>query len=202
MSAGTTTPPKKPRDYFTWGYWFLFLIVIPIITIWMANKQTQVRLPTLNQNLAPYSIISANEVSMKWVDISTVTVNTVRNKQDMVGHYTLTAIFAQQQVHANQIGPKPIQPSLLLNTLAAAIPANSATTLGGILRAGDVVSMAAVPLSNATSSPMIVFNQLLILDVKSSGGQTVIILAIPTKKWLNYLMKTRNAIIILTRQIN
>lgn len=202
MSAGTTTPPKKPRDYFTWGYWLLFLLVIPIIAIWMANKPTQIRLPTLKRNLALYSIISANDVSMIWVDMNTVAVNTVRNKQDIVGHYTLTVIFAQQPVLANQLGPKPEQPSLILNTLAAVIPANSVTTIGGDLRAGDVVSMAAVPLSNATSSPMIVFKQLLILDVKSYGGQPVIILAIPAEEWLNYLTKTRNAIIMLTRQIN
>lgn len=202
MSAGITTPPKKPRDYFTWGYWLLFLLVIPIIAIWMAYKPMQVSLPTLNQNQASYGIISANEVSMKWVDMNTVAINTLRNKQDLVGHYTLTAVFAQQPVLANQIGPKPEQPSLILNTLAAAIPANSATTLGGNLRAGDVVSMAAVPLSNASSSPTIVFDQLLVLDVKSSGSQTIIILAIPTEQWLNYLTKTRNAIIMLARQIN
>lgn len=202
MSAGTTTPLKKPRDYFTWGYWLLFLLVIPTIAIWMANKPTQVSLPTLKQNLAAYSLISANDVSMQQVDITTVAGNTVRNQQDLVGHYTLTSVFAQQPVLTNQISPKPEQASLILNTLAAAIPATSATTLGGNLRAGELVSLAVVPLSSPTATPTIVFDQLLVLDIKSSGGQTVIILAILAAQWLNYLTKTHHAIIVLARQIN
>ena|SRR5216683_3048190 len=201
MSANPAPSPKRPRDYFPWIYWLLFLLVVPVVAIWMANKPTRVSLPLPNQNLSPYHVIMSNDVSMKWVDKNNVTVDTVHDMQNLIGHFTLTPILANQPIRENQIGPKPDPPSLILNTLAVAIPVNSATIIGGNLRAGDVVSMAVVPLSNTTSMPTIVFETILVLDVKSTGDQTVIVLAIPANRWLDYLTKIRNATVVLARQI-
>jgi hypothetical protein len=90
---------------------------------------------------------------------------------------------------------------LISNTFAVAVPANTATTLGGDLQAGDVVSMAAVPISNTASVPTIVFDTMLVLDVKSAEDEKVVILAVPVDRWLEYLTKTRNAVLVLARQV-
>jgi Flp pilus assembly protein CpaB len=204
MNAPATPPPKKPHDYFRWGYWFLFLLVVPVIAILIANKPSQVSLPVFKAGVPPYHIITSSDISMKQVDMDTVVTGTLRTIQDLVGHYTLVPVIAHQPVLANQISPQPEPLDLISNTLATAIPANSVTTFGGSLHAGDVVSLAVVPLSDTTSSispPTILFNTLLVLDVKSSGNQSVIVLAIPANQWIEYLTKTHNMTIVLARQV-
>lgn len=204
MNAPINQPPKKPHDYLSWAYWFLFLLVVPVIAILMANKPTQVSLPILKQSLPPYHIITSKEVSAKQVEMNAIVGGTVRNLQDLIGHYTLVSVAADQPVLENQLGPMPASQSLIVNTLAAAIPANGITTFGGNLRAGDVVSLAVVPLSNAASSsqkPTLLFARLLVLDVKPGGSQPVIVLAIPADQWIDYLTQTHDMTIVLARQV-
>jgi Flp pilus assembly protein CpaB len=203
MNAPAASPPKKPHDYFRWGYWFLFLLVVPVIAIVIANKPSQVSLPVFNSDLPPYHIITSDDVSMKQIDMAAVRTGVVPTKQELVGHYTLVPVNAHQPVLANQVSPQSEPLDLISNTLAVAIPANGVSTFGGSLHAGEVVSLAVVPLSNATSSsqkPAILFTRLLVLDVKS-GGQPVIVLAIPAGKWIDYLTETRNMTIVLARQV-
>jgi hypothetical protein len=203
MSTNIGHPSKPPRDFVPWIYWALFMLVVPV-AVWMANKpvppKPQVSLPLFNREVPAYHIITLKDISMKWIDKYDVTTDTVHTKSDLVGHYTLNAIHAYQPIHASQIGPKP-NPRLIANTLAVALPANSATILGGNLQAGDIVSIAAIPLSNTTSLPTIIFDAVLVLDIKSVGSQTVIILALPANRWLDYLTKTRNTMIVLARQV-
>lgn len=193
----STSIRKAPHDYFIWIYRVLFALVVPI-AIWMANKPIlQVNLPFLDRRLPAYHIIIASDIYMRWVDENNVTAGAVREIQDLIGHYTLTPVLADEPILENQIGPKP-DLRLISNTLAIAIPANSATLLGDNLRAGDIVSIAAVPLSNTTSLPRIIFDSVLVLDVKQSlQGQAVIIIAIPDYRWSDYLVETRDAIVVL-----
>lgn len=204
MNATATPPLKKPHDYFSLGYWFLFLLVVPVIAILIANKPSQVSLPVFKTDLPLYHLITLNDVTTKQVDINTVSSSLVHTKSELLGHYTLVPIIAQQPIFVNQVSLQAEPSDLVYKTLAVAIPANSATTFGGNLRAGDVVSLAVVPLSNAASSsqkPTILFTRLLVLDVKSGGGQPVIVLAIPADQWIDYLTQTHDMTIVLARQV-
>ncbi|SRR5216683_3180759 len=211
MSTNPNSPskPKPPYDYLPWIYWIPFLIIVPIIAVWMANKPMttqpqidRISLPLLYREVPGYHIITSSDIHLGSVNINAVATvtNPIREMQDLIGHYTLAPVLPNQPIPENQIGPKP-DPTLISNTLAVAIPANSATLLGGNLYAGDVVSLAAVPLSSAGSPPVVVFREVLVLDVKSTGNQAVIILAIPINRWLDYLAQTRDATLVLAQQV-
>jgi hypothetical protein len=195
----STSPSKPPHDRLSLIYWLLFLSIVPV-AVFMAHKSVpRVSLPLLYSDVPAYHIITRSEIYTTLVDQSSVTADVVREKNDLIGHYTLHPILASQPIQQNQIGPKP-DPFLIANTLVIAIPANSAMLLGGTLHAGDVVSLAVVPLS-AISQSTIIFDRVLVLDVKPFDNQTVVILAIPDTRWLDYLTTTRNATIVLARQL-
>lgn len=201
VNNASQSKPKRPFDPLPWFYRLLFILVVPGVAFWMAHKPVPlVSLPLLNHAVPAYHVITVSEISMRLVDQSNVTNDTERKTQDLIGHYTLVTIQADQPIHQSQIGLSP-DPSLITKTLAVAIPANSLTILGGNLHAGDIVKIAAVPLSATTSSPILVFDKVLVLDVKSVGSGSVIILAIPADRWIEYLAKTRNATVVLARQI-
>ena len=201
--AGTasSSKPKPPFDPLPWIYWLLFFLLVPGAAFWMAHKPAQINLPVLKQEVSAYHVITANDISMKSFDQNKMMNNTVTKTQDLLGHYTLVAIQGDQPLQQNQIGPKP-DLSLISNVLAVDVPANSVTILGGKLHAGDVVSVAARPLSNPALPFTNVFDKVLVLDIKSVAGQPDIVLAIPADRWPDYVAKTRNAIIVLARHIN
>jgi Flp pilus assembly protein CpaB len=199
MSANPTPASRRPHNYFSWMRWIFFLLVVAITPIWMAHKPTQVSVPLLHNKLPAYHIIMQGDIYIGQVDITTLSADTriIRALQDLIGHYTLTTIFADKPILGDQIGPKP-DLRLLLHTLAVAIPANTTTLLGGNLHAGDIVSIASVPLSKATALPRIVFDSVLVLDVKQSPqNQAVIILAIPTYRWPSFLAEMQSATVVL-----
>ncbi len=205
----SSSKPRPPFDPFPLMYWLLFILIVPTITFWMLHKPVpQVSLPLLNHEVPAYHIITARDISLQQFDQSRVTGDTVRIKDDLIGHYTLVTIQKGEPIHKNQIAPQPPTPppdaSLITNTLVVAIPANSTMILGGNLHAGDTVKLAAVP-TLATGSPnsqtVIVFDKVLVLDIKLAGNQSVIVLAIPADRWLDYLAKTRNATVVLERQV-
>lgn len=194
--------PRPPLDLFSLFYWLLFLLLVPTVAFWMAHKPAvQVSLPLLNHALPVYHVITAGDLSLRLVDQSKVTNDTERSIQDLIGHYTLATIPANQPISRGQIGPQP-EASLITGTLAVAVPANTAMIFGGSLHAGDIVTMAVVPTSTPPSLPTMLFDKVLVLDVKSTGTQSIIVLAIPADRWLEYLARTHNATVVLARRMN
>jgi hypothetical protein len=193
--------PKPPRDPLPWIYWGIFFIAVPLVALWMANKPVpQAIIPVLTHDVSAYSVIAASDVMTKAVGLDEVTADTVQDASNLIGHYTREMLRAGLPITTGQVGAIS-DPGLISNTFAVAVPANTATTLGGDLQAGDVVSMAAVPISNTASVPTIVFDTMLVLDVKSAEDEKVVILAVPVDRWLEYLTKTRNAVLVLARQV-
>jgi len=194
-------PLKPPSDMFPWIYWSIFLILVPLVALGMAGKSTsQVDVPVPVRELPPYHVIAAGDVISKSVNLNSVASDTVRSPQNLIGYYTREIIQEGKPFREDEIGAIA-DPRLISNTLAVAIPATSATILGGKLRAGDVVSLATVPISDTSTAPTIVFDAVLVLDVKTNDKGTVIVFAIPANRWLEYLAKTRNATIMLARRV-
>ena len=179
---------------------FPFFFIVSVGVIWMVIKPTHISLPFLKHEVPAYYVIEAKDVLVVSVDASIVNSGTVRNIQDLIGHYTFYPVHPYRPINNDQIGPKP-NSTLISNTLAIALPANITTLLAGNIYAGDVVSLATVHNSNTNSSSTIVFQRVLVLDRKSVGSQNVIVLAIPIDRWLDYLDQTRNATIVLARQV-
>lgn len=87
--------PKPPRDPWSWLYWGLFFIVVPLVALWMAHKPTpQVSLPVPARDLPPYHVLAASDLTTASVPARQVTDETVRNTQDLVGRYSLQALPA------------------------------------------------------------------------------------------------------------
>ena len=194
-------PLKPPRDWFPWIYWSIFFLIVPLVAVWVASKPApQVNVPMTARELPPYHLIVASDVVTKAINPSDVVSDTIRDPKDLVGYYTRETILEGKPIRENQIGGFA-DLRLISNTLAIAIPANNVTTLGGNLRAGDVVSLATVPISDTNAAPTIVFNAVLVLDVKGNDKDAVIVLAISADRWLEYLAKTRNAQVVLARRI-
>ncbi|HEU5376616.1 MAG TPA: SAF domain-containing protein [Ktedonobacteraceae bacterium] len=194
--------PKPPFDPFPWLYWLFFVLMVFLVPgIMMHKPGPQIRLLVFSHNVSAYHIITPNDISMKSIDQATAPTDIVNKTENLIGHYTLTTLSSGQPINPRQIGPRPDR-SLIKDTLATAIAANNAMLLGGNLHAGDVVSLAAFPISNSRSTPLTIFDRVLVLDVKSSGNQAVIILAIPSRCWLNYLAKTHHTTIVLARPVN
>jgi hypothetical protein len=204
MGITSIASSKPRRDPFTWIYWIFFLIFISFGIILMVIKpflpKQQVGLPSLNHNMSVYQVIVSKDIYIRWVDKNTVPTGIVLDARSLIGHYTLIPVLANKPILENQIGPKPA-PSLISNTLTVTIPVNSAILLGGCLGDGDIVSVVAIPLSNTTLPPTIVFNKVLVLDIKLVVSQTVIIIAVPANHLIDYLTKTHNATILIERWI-
>lgn len=202
----TAAPPKPPYDPLPWIYWGIFFIVLPLIALWMMLRPSPIfsilapTVPVLVRDVPAYHVITANDVTTKTLEAKEVMTNTVRDAQKLIGHYTLNALSMGKPVSENQIASVRDQ-NLISNTLAVAIPATSATILGGKLRAGDVVSLTIVPISDTTAAPTMVFDQVLVLDVSGSEKDIVVVLAIPSSRWLEYLSKTRNATLVIARRV-
>lgn len=192
--------PKPLRDPWAWLYWGLFFAVVPLVALWMAYRAAlQVNLPVPAHDLPPYHIISANDLTIASVSPHRVTEETIRNVQDLVGCYTLQALAAGEPFLRSQIVAVP-DPALVTDTLAVAVSTDSANILGGALRPGDVVTLAAVPASDSVT-PAILFDAVLVLDVRRTENGTIIVLAIPTTRWSEYLARTRNATLVLARRL-
>ncbi len=194
------TRPKPPRDPWPWLYWGLFFIVVPLVALWMAHRPApQVSLPVPALDLPPYRIITAGDLMTASIPARQVAEVTARTAQDLVGHYTLQPAPAGKPLRRDQVVAVP-DPALITNTLAVAIPADSTTTLGGALRAGDVVAVAVVPTENATS-PVKLLDAVLVLDVRQTQEGEIIVLAIPAARWTEYLAKTQNATVVLALRV-
>ncbi len=194
------TRPKPPRDPWPWLYWGLFFIVVPLVALWMAHRPApQVSLPVPALDLPPYHIITAGDLMTASIPARQVAEVTARTAQDLVGHYTLQPAPAGKPLRRDQVVAVP-DPALITNTLAVAIPADSTTTLGGALRAGDVVAVAVVPTENATS-PVKLLDAVLVLDVRQTQEGEIIVLAIPAARWTEYLAKTQNATVVLALRV-
>jgi SAF domain len=197
MSAARVVKP--PSDLLSWAYWLIFVILVPVVALWMANKPAQrMDLPVLARDLPAYHVIVAQDIITSTVDAGIVLNDTVHDPHTLVAHYTRDPIAAGHPIPAQAIAAVAEQ-RLISNTLAIALLADRATILGGQLRAGDIVRLATVPLTDTASAPAIVFDRVLVLDVKSSNDAPVVILAIPADRLLEYLARIRSAAVVLAR---
>lgn len=191
---------KPPLDPWPWLYWGLFFIVVPLVALWMAYKPApRVNLPVPARDLPPYHVFTAGDIITVTVPLRQVTGATVRNVHDLVGRYTLQAVSAGQPIRRDHVVAIP-DPALITNTLAVGLPADAATILGGVLRPGDVVAVAAVPTSTP-AAPARIFDAVLVLDVKRTEDEVTVVLAIPADRWEEYLGRTQGARIVLARQV-
>ena len=130
---------------------------------------------------------------------------------DLQGSYTREVLQMGSPIRKSQLGPMSDR-SFINDMFAVGIPVTGAVTLGGNLRAGDVVSVTAVPqtgqwiTSTATlgnRTPTVIFDAVLILDVRTEENNPLLILALPAEKerWLDFLKAAQNSTLLMTRRV-
>src|SRR5260370_7557237 len=87
---------RPPRDPFPWIFWLLFILIVPVVAVWMALKPVppplKIRLPILNQDVPAYHVITSNDIYMKLVVTNILTTTTLPSNQNLIDNFTLTPI--------------------------------------------------------------------------------------------------------------
>lgn len=182
-------PPKAPSDPFRLVFWSILLIV-PLAALWMARKPAAAVIPVLRKDVPAYSVVNANDITIKKALASDIGPDIIRDEISLIAHYTREAIQRGQPVRKDQIAGV-VEPGLIVNTVAATIPATRVTVLSDSLRAGDIVNVSTAP--GPTENSQLILAGVLILDINSSPQGQTMILAIPQNGWTDYLNKTRGA---------
>ncbi len=206
MSQAAPKPPvpragDRPRDWLAILYWVLILVAVPIIAFLMWQRPAVgTTLPVLKHDVPAFHRIAPDEVENKNASSAEVTSDTIRDAAGLANHYALQEIKHGQPVSSDAV-VAIANSSLISNTIAVGIPADSVSLLGGNIRAGDIVSVTAVPVSDTLSASTFALDRVLVLDVQTNDKASTLVLAIPAARWLEYLDKTRNAAIVIARAV-
>lgn len=194
-------PDKSPRDPWVWLFWGVFLVIVPLVSLWMARKPTAIQwLPVPVRDLPAYYLITEGDLTTAPLFPRQVEGETIRDRGALVGRLTLEPLPAERPVRQDQVVAVS-QPALIRDTIAVGIATDAAGILGGALRPGDVVMLAVVP-SQETGTPATLFDAVLVLDVRPGGETNVVVVAIPAARWGDYLAASRSGRILLTRRVS
>jgi hypothetical protein len=183
---------KAPRDFVSWFFWVVLLIVVPLVAIWMAQKPGFEKIAVLRHDIPAYRVIAATDVVSTNTVAATNLSNVIRDESRLINHYTRTLVKAGQPINENQIVAALDQQ---LKTIAVAIPVSRITMLTGSLEAGEIVNVSLA--SDPSQPPQVIVDAAFVLDVLSSEQK--IFLAIPEDRWTDYL-KNHNAPLLIAKR--
>jgi hypothetical protein len=181
---------KAPRNFVSWFFWAVLLIVVPLVAIWMANKPGYERILMLRHDIPAYRVITATDVVSTNAVEGTNLSDVIRDESRLVNHYTRALVKAGQPIHESQIVTALDQQ---LKTIAVAIPVSQVTMLTGALNAGEAVNVSV----DSDKDPQVILDSVFVLDVLPSEQKVV--LAIPEDRWTDYL-KSRNAPLLIAKR--
>jgi hypothetical protein len=186
----TESSSKSPRNFISWFFWGVLLLIVPLVAIWMANKLGYQKIPVLRHDIPAYRVIAATDVVSANAVAGTNLSNVIRDESRLINHYTRTLIKAGQPIHENEIVAALDQQ---LKTIAVAVPVSRLTMLTDSLNAGEIVNV-----SVATDKDhQVILDSVFVLDVLRSEQKVV--LAIPEDRWTDYL-KNRNAPLLIAKR--
>ncbi|NEO98687.1 MAG: hypothetical protein F6K58_08395 [Symploca sp. SIO2E9] len=167
------------------------------------------RLPVPKQTLPAYHLITADDIKEKEIPEAQVPGDALRHQSELIGYSPLQLLPANQPVSRFVL----TEPKYLKDTMAVGIPATPAMTLGGNLKAGDVIDITLVPVA-IESEPQpepVTFSDILVLDVKLmqekksfaeqvSEQPFVVVIALPTVRRLEFATQSAGVTVLLTRK--
>jgi hypothetical protein len=207
-----TEVSDKPRDWLSWIFWFLFIVIVPLTALWMAKKPVpQVALPVPVHDIPAYHLITTSDLTTKTLDTALVSSDVLDEETTIVNHYAIETLTAGNLIRKDQVQPISDLQSIT-NTVVIGIPATQAMVLGGNLRASDVVDVIFAPApSDAQPAPEpTLFENLLVLDVKSvpiekaaDSSQRhepyVVVVALPVDRRDEFVAHSAAGTMLLTR---
>lgn len=202
----TNKPFKLSLSLSQWLAVVVILVGIPAaVYLFWHEARTSVSVPVPKQDLPAYHPIRPGDLVQKTYAARNIPANTFRKPQEITGRYTLTQIPKQKPLTEKQLSSK-VNLTYLANTVAVAIPATPATTLGGSLQAGDIVDITfASPTAKAGSSPSpVVFPNILVLDVKpasQANSPSAVVIALPSKRQKEFATHSQRATPLFSRKL-
>jgi Flp pilus assembly protein CpaB len=196
----------------------LFLLSNLAIGIWgfiylqWAEGQSRVKLWVPKHDLSAYTQIKPTDLTEKIVLGRTISPEIVKEIDKLRNHYTLVAISQENPISKNQLGPVLTlnHQTLLNNAFLVGIPATSSMTLGGNLKAGDIVDLTLVPFANKdrSSASPIMFPNIIILDFKLDASNHllsnipfVLVVALPLDRQQDYISNSSGAAFLITKKL-
>lgn len=211
-SPQSSTPSNsRPRDCFAAWYFGLFLALFtPAALLTGLKSKPQVQVPVVAMELPAYHLITPQSLEFKTVTLGDVAPSVLNDQKDIIGRYTLKTLAKGEMIHQGEIKELGDE-GLLKETTAVAVAATPAMTLGGSLKAGDIVNLTIVPQASESQHPAaLTLENILVLDVKPLPGpatgspaanQFLMILALPTNLQQEFATSSANATILVTRQL-
>jgi Flp pilus assembly protein CpaB len=208
---------RNPRKFsISLGHLFLLsnlaIGILGFIYLQWAEGPSQVKLWVPKHDLPAYTKIKPTDLAEKIVPGRTISPEIVKEIDKLRDHYTLVAISQESPISKNQLGPALTsnQQTLLNNAFLVGIPATSSMTLGGNLKAGDIVDLALVPLANKdkSSSSPIMFSNIMILDIKLDASShllsnisLVLVVVLPLDRKKDYISNSSGAAFLITKKL-
>lgn len=193
--------PQRPINAARLIYWSIFSLLVLVFFLMFKLKAPTRTIPILTRSVPAYHVITPGELTRKRVAESEAQKQgVVLAESDLSQHYTLEGVAAGQPIFGHQIGTVPDR-ELIANTLAVAVPISKVIDDSISLQAGDVVTVATASESDNSAVPVLLLSQVLVLDVRSDLDRQFIKLAIPIAQWPEYITKSHNSKLILTRYI-
>jgi Flp pilus assembly protein CpaB len=176
-------------------FWIVVFAGIPAVAVWMALRpESKAAIVVPVHDLAPYRVIGARDVTVTKVDRRDGASSALGDLSTVVGRYPLVALPGGRPIHSADLGPRP-ERRYVDGTVAVAIRSSSITSLGGAVRAGDIVTLTQIPAARAKPH---VYQDVLMLD---AGKSAVLVVAIPKRRWREFAAADRRAIYRVTTRV-
>lgn len=176
-------------------------MVLVIIAAWYAWSKTPagVQVAVAARDIPAYHMITGDDLTTDTLRTGAVTRQTITDTRQVLDLYTRAPIPQGGTFQTDQFAP--ITDTLSLRgTVAVAITTTGTSILLDQFRAGDRVNISTVPISGTnTSAALPLLPAVWVVDVQANGPNPTVVLAIPADNLSDYVARTRNASIVLTR---
>jgi Flp pilus assembly protein CpaB len=169
---------RRPRRAST--YFLLGVVLVCIgggVYLWWGVGSREIYAAAVD--LPAYHQITQADVRLTPVRSSDVPPDATADRDDLIGHYTLSEVRQDRPFHVDQLGPE-LTAGALNGQRIAALTASATEVGGGILRRGDRVDVLLSSTASVENPRNGILRQVLILDLRSDDKQAVLVLALST----------------------
>ena len=138
-----------------------------------------VRVPVLVRDVAPYTVISAEDVGWREIVKGGEEPGAARDPSEVIGKLALSALYKDEQISKERLG----DPSLVAGRQIISLNVDVTRSVGGWLRAGDLVDIWWVSDAGQPGAGWsLAATDAVVLDVRDSAGRSVIPRAVPVQQ--------------------
>lgn len=186
------------------GTVLVVLILLGVATFWLLITSPEPELPgaTHNRIVAKSDLRSFTLLSGQHLEVHAVKGQDPPSLDGLTGRYLLVDVVKGAEVKDEMLAVRNATP-VLADAVLVSIPVSATTSLGGQLRAGELVDVVAAPSIGATLSKK--FENLVVLSgtqaAKDAAPPTMITLAVPSGKRDEFASAIAGSQLLVSRRI-